>query len=206
MAQISKDNRKKAVLELLAAGVPRTYADLRRVAGSHIPIRELLDDGLIERLPLGLYGAPERDTSWDAFSAFAVRYPSSVICLASAAAFHGLTAQNPHEIWAAFPYEQSLPRKSDLACRGFRWREAAMTVGVETYEVGGVPVRITNPARTVADFLRTMNRSGEVEHAMEALGNYTGRMSDVIKIARDLGAERTVLPYTQAVSGLGRKR
>lgn len=171
-----------------------------------MPIRELLDEGLIARLPLGLYGLPERDASWDSLASFAVRYPQAVVCLATAAAFHGLTTQNPHEIWAAFPYESSLPRKSDLACRGFRWRGRAMTSGVAAYDVGGVPVRMTTLERTVVDFLRTADRTGEKEAAFEALSNYPGRLSDLLRAARELGAEKAVRPYVEAASGLGRKR
>lgn len=206
MAQIPKQTRKKAVIDSLASGLPHTYAELRRLAGSNVPIRELLDEGAIQKLPLGLYGVPERDASWDALAGFAVKYPSSVICLASAAAYHGLTTQNPHEVWAAFPYSQSIPRAPDVALRGFRWRELQMSAGVETFDIAGVPVRMTSPARTVVDFLRTMNRTGETETAMEALGNYAGRPGDVLKVARALGAERSVAPYVQAAQGLGRRR
>lgn len=198
--------RRKAVLDLLSDGPPRSYSDIRKAAGSHAHIRSLIEEGAIQRLPLGLYGLPERDASWDSLASFSLRYPSAVACLSTAAAFHGLTSQNPHEIWAAFPYEQSLPRNSELACRGFRWRGAAMSAGVEAFATGGGSVRMTNPARTVVDLLRTMGRSGETEAAMEALGNYRGRMADVIRIARELGAERTVAPYATAAQGLGRGR
>lgn len=198
--------RRKAVLDLLSSGPPRSYSEIRKVAGSHANIRSLIEDGSIQRLQLGLYGLPERDAAWDSLASFSLRYPAAVVCLASAAGFHGLTSQNPHEIWAAFPYEQSLPRNGELACRGFRWRQPAMTAGVEVFDAGNGPVRMTNPARTVVDFLRTMNRTGETEAAMEALGNFKGRMADVIRIARELGAEKAVAPYATAAQGLGRGR
>ncbi len=81
-----------------------------------------------------------------------------------------------------------------------------MEAGVETIDIAGTPVRITSPARTVVDFLRTMNRSGETELAMEALGNFSGKMSEVLKMARQLGAEKSIAPYTQAAMGMGRRR
>jgi len=206
MTQTAREARRKEVLDLVGTGVPRSYTELRRAAGSHRLIRELLDEGAVARLPLGMYGLPERDASWDSLASFAARYPNAVICLATAAAFHGLTTQNPHEIWAAFPYESSLPRKSDLACRGFRWRGRAMTAGVSEYDVGGVKVRMTTPERTVVDYLRTADRTGEKEAAFEALANYTGRLGDLLKAARELGAEKAVRPYVEAAAGLGRKR
>jgi len=200
-----KESRKKAVLDLLANGVPVRYRDLRQVAKADLPIRELVEDGKIVKLSLGLYSLPERDTTWDMLAAVSVRYPSAVICMASAAAYHGLTAENPHEVWAAFPYDGSIPRPSDLCVRGFRWKPGSMKIGVENVDIGGVQVKMTSPERTVVDYLRTMNRTGETELALEALGNFKGKLSSLLKIARELKAERAVMPYVQAAQGLGRR-
>src|SRR5690606_11377972 len=117
------------------------------------------------------------------FAMLATRHPNAVICLASAAAYHGLTTQNPYEVWAAFPYgKTSIPTSSDPEVRGFRWRGASMEVGIDVVDVGGVPVRMTSPARTVVDLLRTKGRTGEVEAAMEALRGFAsgGRIPDLL--------------------------
>lgn len=201
----TKKTPKEAVLAMLSSGTPITYRDLRKAAKASAPIQELIDEGSIVRLPLGLYALPDRDTSWDALSAVAVRYPKAVICGSSAAAYHGLTAENPYEVWAAFPYKASIPKNSDISIRGFRWQPPGMTIGVETVDIGNTLVKMTSPERTVVDYLRFMNQSGETELALEALSNFRGNHSDLIKIARKLGAEKSVLPYVQAAMGFGRK-
>lgn len=195
---------KDAIKAALSSGVPIKYRELRRISKSSQPIKELVESGEIERLGMGLYGLPKLDNSWDSFANLSTAFPNAVICLASAAAYHGLTTQNPYEVWAAFPYNQTVPRNTGTSIRGFRWKDKSMSSGIDIVEIGGAPVRMTSAARTVVDFLRSMNRTGETEVAMEALGNFQGKMSDVLKIARELGAEKTVRPYIQAAQGMGR--
>jgi predicted transcriptional regulator of viral defense system len=203
--RISKDDRKKQVLAFLAAQ-PRRFADVREVAGSQLAIQELLEEDLIVKVAKGVYDLAGRHQEWSSLATFGVRYPEAVVCLDTAAAYHGLTTQNPHEIFAAFLFgKASAPRNSDLAVRGFRWRHDSMTVGIETIMVSDVPVKMTSPARTVIDFLRLMSRNGATEHAIEALNSYAGKggnMITLIKLARDLKCEATVRPYTTMIGGM----
>lgn len=202
----TKDERKAELLRFLGSGPLRSYSELRRLAGSSQPITELVKDGLIERFALGMYGLPERETTWEVLQSFSARYPGAVICLKTAAAFHGLGTENPDEVWAAFPYEQSIPRKDGLAVRGFRWKEPAMSAGVETYAIGGAQVRMTSPARTVVDFLRMRDRSGEAEMSLQVLASYSGKAADLMKVARQLGVDRTLAHWFEAKTGLGMGR
>jgi predicted transcriptional regulator of viral defense system len=200
----TRDERKAQVLEAVSGGRPVRYAELRAIAKSYAVIQELLDEGRIERMATGMYGIPGRDESWNSFAMLATRQPDAVICLASAAAYHGLTTQNPFEVWAAFPYgKTSIPKSSDLTVRGFRWRGASMEVGIDTVDVGGVPVRITSPARTVVDLIRTKGRTGEDEVAMEALRGFAagGKVPELLKLAKALGCEAKIRPYTEAAMG-----
>jgi Predicted transcriptional regulator len=190
------------------------YADLRRLSrGSNRAIKSLVDEGVIERLPMGLYTyydpAREQDTSFESFAALAVRRPDAVICFESAAAYHGLTVQNPSEIWAAFPYNSTPPRGgAGLELKPSRWTERSMTVGVVEVEIAGVAVRMTNPARTVIDLQRFSRSRGGEETAGEVLANYadTHRMSDAVKIARELGCEGSIRPRLEMAQSMGRRR
>lgn len=200
----TKEERKALALEAVASGRPIRYADLRRITRSYAVIEELLAEGRLERMSTGLYGLPGRDESWNSFAMLATRHPDAVICLASAAAYHGLTTQNPFEVWAAFPYgKTSIPKSADLSVKGFRWRGPSMEVGIETADVGGVPVLVTSPARTVVDLIRTKGRTGEDEAAMEALRNFAsrGKVADLVRVSRALGCEGRVRPYTEAAMG-----
>lgn len=203
------------IVEALKNGAPMKYADLRRLScGSNRAIKALVDDGILERLPMGLYTVydPERvlDTSFESFAALAVGRPDSVICLESAAAYHGLTVDNPSEIWAAFPYKSSAPRGSwRMEIRASRWNDKSMTVGVEEIEVSGVKVRITGQARTVVDFHRFAKKRGGEETAGDVFASYAqkgGRMADVVRIAKEMGCEESIRLRLAMVQSMGRHR
>ncbi len=56
-----------------------------------------------------------------------------------------------------------------------RFSEAGLTEGVEEHEIDGVPVRITNLARTVADCFKYRNKIG-LDVAPEALKDAPGKI------------------------------
>lgn len=202
------------IVEALRNGAPMKYADLRALArGSNNSIKSLVDDGIIERLPMGLYTYfdPNRtqDSSFESFAALAVKRPDAVICFESAAAFHGLTVQNPSEIWAAFPYNSSPPRGGyGLELRSARWNERSMSVGIDPVEIVGVRVLMTSPARTVIDLQRFSRSKGNEETAGEVLANYTdsNSLAEVMKLARELGCEGTIRPRLEMAQSMGRRR
>lgn len=198
--------KKQMVLDLLSAGQPQRFAAIRSIAGSFIPIQELLDEGKIVKVAKGLYSLAGAHENWNSLATIGFRYPEAVICLDTAASYHGLTTQNPHEVFAAFLYgSSSIPRSEELSVRAFRWRRTALEVGVETVEIAGIPVKMTSPARTVVDLIRFMSRRAGDEEAVEALRAYVdsgGDMKSLIKISRLLHCEKTVRPYTTVISGL----
>lgn len=205
--ETTKKSKKQLILDALGSGQPQRFSDIRKIAGSFLPIQELLDDGKIVKIAKGLYGLAGRHQDWNSLATMGLRYPEAVICLDTAASYHGLTTQNPHEVFAAFLYgKKAIPRVEEMAVRSFRWRDASMTVGVETIEVAdGIKVKMTSPERTVVDLLRFMSRRGDDEHAMEALNTYAsagGAMRSLIELSRKLKCEKTVRPFTTMISGL----
>lgn len=202
------------IVEALRNGAPMKYADLRDLSrGSNRAIKSLVDDGIIERLPMGLYTYfdPTRvdDMSFESFAALAVRRPDAVICFESAAAFHGLTVQNPTEIWAAFPYNSSPPRGGyGLELKAARWNERSMSVGVIEVDIVGVKVKMTSPARTVIDLQRFSRSRGGEETAGEVIANYADNnsMSEILELARDLGCEGSIRPRLEMANSMGRRR
>jgi len=202
------------IVEALRNGAPMRYADLRDLSrGSNRAIKTLVDDGLIERLPMGLYTYfdPDRsqDSSFESFAALSVGRPDAVICFESAAAFHGLTVQNPSEIWAAFPYNTSPPRGGyGLELKTARWNDRSMSVGVIDVDIVGITVRMTSPARTVIDLQRFAKSRGGEETAGEVLANYADNhsMAEVLKLARELGCEGSIRPRLEMAHSMGRRR
>lgn len=140
-----------------AAGLTRDY------------LRSLVRRGKIEHVARGLYRmADEEPTARYSLAMACARVPKSVICLLSALRVHEIGTQAPAEVWLAIPHKARKPRLPELQLRVVRFRGAAWTFGVNTTEFEGVPGRITNPARTVADCFRFERLVGP-EAAMEAL-------------------------------------
>lgn len=203
-AQMASKQEDRA-LGLLEGGGVVTLATLRRAGVDWRTVDRLLGRGVIERVGRGAYRLSNaEDHSWESFALLSARHPESVICLVSAAAWHGLTMANPPEVWAAFPYEASIPRGTDFPIRGFRWRGAPMSAGIEERIISGTTVRITSKERTVVDLLRTRNRTGEAEIAIESLRAYLdkgGAIRKLTEMAEALKQSNALRPFMEAAQG-----
>ena len=80
--------------------------------------------------------------------------------------------------------------------------EPLLRAGVETHDVGGVEVRVTSPARTVADCFKFRNKIG-VDVAIEALRDFTrrhrGRAQDLARFAKLCRVTRVMQPYLDSL-------
>jgi len=94
--------------------------------------------------------------------------PQAIICLLSALRFHGIGTQSPHEVWIALDRKARKPRLAGLPVRVVRFSGAALGAGVESRLISERKVRITSPARTVADCFKYRNKIG-LDVALEAL-------------------------------------
>jgi predicted transcriptional regulator of viral defense system len=88
------------------------------------------------------------------------RVPQGVLCLLPALRFHGLTTQNPSEIWLAIDRKARAPIVSDLPLRVVRFSGEARTAGIEKVVIDGVDVRVYGVAKTVADCFKYRNKIG----------------------------------------------
>ena len=141
-----------------------------RQAGLHSEyLRRLCEKGLLIRSGRGLYISADCDvTELHDFAQAAKRVPHGVICLLSALVYHHIGTQNPHQIWMAVDRRARKPKVDFPPLRIFRFSGQAMDLGVEEKVVEGVPVRIYNPAKTVADCFKYRNKIG-LDVALEAL-------------------------------------
>jgi predicted transcriptional regulator of viral defense system len=143
--------------DLAAQGLPR------------VALTRLVRRGQLIRISRGLYARPDRPVSeYGALAETARKYPHAIVCLLSALRFHDLTTQSPFEVWLAIPNKARAPRIDYPPLRIVRFSGAALTEGVEVHQIDGVPVCITNVARTVADCFKYRNKIG-LEVALEAL-------------------------------------
>jgi predicted transcriptional regulator of viral defense system len=168
-------------------------------------LRRAVLNGSLQRLSRGVY-APAQQQPGDHWSLreVAVRAPNAVVCLLSALAFHGVTTQQPHEVWIAIEGTAWAPRVGNLRLRVLRFSGQSFRLGIETHVVEGVPIRVYSLARTVADCFRMRNKIGlevAMEALREALRSRKVTRDQILEMARGLGVARVIIPYMEMEAG-----
>jgi predicted transcriptional regulator of viral defense system len=129
--------------------------------------------------------------------------PGGVVCLLSALRFHGLTTQQPADVWLALPEKARRPRLDYPRLRVARFSGAALSEGVETHRIEGVNVRVYSAAKTVADCFKYRNKIG-IDVAVEALKDFArtrrGGANDLARAARACRVSRVMQPYLDAIT------
>jgi len=127
--------------------------------------------------------------------------PEGVICLLSALRFHGLTTQNPFEVWIAIDRKAWRPRVAHPPLRLFYLSGPALKEGVEEHEISGVTVRVFSAAKTVADCFKFRNKIG-IDVAVEALREYRRthpkHLDAIWRFAQVDRVTRVIQPYLEA--------
>lgn len=190
------------VLDLVARlGVLRPR-DLDSLSIPRVTLSRMVKRGLLEHPSRGLYRLPGgKVTEHHALAEVSKLAPHSVVCLLSALQFHGLTTQAPFEVWVAIDMNARHPRIEHPTLRVVRFSGAALTFGVQEHKVERVTVRVTSPAKTVADCFKFRNKIG-LDVAIEALRDYRRRrlpIDEVSKAAKVCRMTRVMRPYLEAV-------
>ena len=178
---------------------PRDIPGVSRAA-----IARLVEGGQLDRVGRGLYvptGA--KLTEHHSLVEAAKRVPAGVVCLLSALRFHGLTTQNPHEVWLAIDVKARKPTTDWPPLRIVRFSGKALTYGVDERMIEGVDVRITSKEKTVADCFKYRNKIG-IDVALEALRDYLRskrRSVDALMMAAEASRVTNVMrPYLEALA------
>ena len=178
--------------DLDAHGIPRQY------------LKILHDRGLVRRVARGLYVAADAEPVAEQTLAEACkRVPHGVVCLLSALRFQGLTTQAPYEVWLAIDMSARRPRVDHPPLRIVRFTAAALTEGVESHHVKGVPVKVYTPAKTVADCFKYRNKIG-LDVALEALRDCWSQrratMNDLWAAAKVCRVANVMRPYLESLT------
>lgn len=143
-----------------AAGIPRTY------------LQRWVEQGVLERVGRGIYrlatGEPGEQAS---IAEVARRAPRANLCLLSALQLHELTSELPSAVWLMVETRSRAPRIDFVRTEIVRASGAAFHYGIHQRRIEGVPVRVTSPAKTVADCFRYRRHVG-LDVALEALRAY----------------------------------
>ena len=199
---VTTSPEKRATTLLKRAGIAHS-GDLERAGLSRSQIRHLLGASLIERVGRGLYRLPGAPlTERHDLAVVAQQVPDGVVCLLSALRFHGLTTQNPFEVWLAIGQKAWRPKLDHPPLRLVYMSGPALREGVEEHDVGGVSVRVYGAAKTVADCYKFRNKIG-TDVAVEALREYRRRfpkrLEAVWRCAQVDRVSRVIAPYLEAM-------
>ena len=168
----------------------------------HEHLRRLCQQGQLERVGRGLYRLPDAAVTEHAtLVTVSKRFPNGIICLLSALRFHGIGTQNPREVWMALRRRTAVPRKANLPVRFMLFSEASFEAGVEEHVLENVRVRVTSPAKTIADCFKYRNKVGldvALEALREALRQRKCTADDIWRYAQVCRTTNVMRPYIEA--------
>lgn len=166
-------------------------------------LRRLVASGELEQPDRGLYRRVGGEMAAEASVAeVARRTPHAVVALLSALRFHGLTTQVPHEVWVYIGRKARVPARTPVKLRIFRVDGDALTLGVDTHVIDGVPVKITNTARTIVDCFKRRDEVGQdvaIESLRDARRQRKVDLKEVWRIAERRRALTYMRPYLEAL-------
>lgn len=192
------------VLELVAAmGILRPR-DLRAGNLSAAYLQRLVAKGRLVKLGRGQYALPDREPTGDDMLAMtAKRYPGTVVCLLTALRLHELTTQSPRAIWLAVEGSKLAPADTPTAIQVIRLSGRAFHEGIRIHQLGQVPVRIYDPAKTVADCFRFRHRVGldvAIEALRECLRQRQATPAMIWGYAESCRVQAVIRPYLEALA------
>lgn len=198
------EDRVSIVAEVVArlGGTART----RDILAAGVHRRDLYaarDRGELTELARGVFGITERIPTEPDIVAVTLRIPKAVLCCVSALHLHGLTLEIPRAVHVAVPAGSRPPRLRYPPLEVYIVSEASYAAGVEEREIDGVRVRVTTPAKSVADMFKFRSRVG-LEAALDALKQTLreraatpGEIDAMAKVCR---VQAVVRPYLEALT------
>lgn len=169
---------------------------------SRYMLYSLRDTGVVEEVSRGVYRLTELPhLSNPDFATVGLRYPDAVICLVSALSFHTITTQIPHRVFVAISRNSRPPALEYPPLSVHRFSEPAFSAGIEEHIIDGVPIKIYNREKTIADCFKFRNTIG-MDVVLEALRLYLERqqtnLEALLSYARICRVERVMYPYLEA--------
>lgn len=199
--KISASNRLLALIhdagllrarDAVRAGIARTY------------LQKAVERGQVERVGRGIYTLAGQVTSeHQTLLEVTRRVPHGVVCLLSALRLHEMTTANPHEVWIMIDRKARKPGFTSPQVRVMRCAREFLREGVEEMRIDSLIMRVTNPARTVADCFRYRNKIGldlAIEALRDCIRNKRCTMDDLWKYAKLRRVSNIMRPYMEALA------
>jgi predicted transcriptional regulator of viral defense system len=162
----------------------------------------LYRQGLLVRPARGVYALAESSvTEHHSLAVAAKLVPRSVVCLLSALRFHGLTTQDPHEVWLAIDFKAHKPVVASPALRVVRFSGPALFEGIAVHEIEGVEVHIYGAAKTVADCFKYRHKIGidvAIEALRDVLRSRKATVDEIHRFAKVCRVANVMQPYLES--------
>lgn len=199
----NRDDKTKRILELAGNSGFVSTGEVRSEGIHHEYLRQLCAEGKLVRVGRGLYSLPDPEvTVHHGLARAGKTIPKGVICLLSALRFHEIGTEAPHEVWIAIDRRAARPRVKRPRIRIVRFSGKALTEGINEHRVEGVPVKIYNPAKTVADCFKYRNKIG-LDVGLEALRDVIGERKcstdELWWYAKICRVTKIIRPYMEAI-------
>ncbi len=189
------DNTKIAAVLRLAAKGPVRARDLDKLGVPRAYLKRLCDRGRLEQVDRGLYRLADAPvTELSSLAEVSKRVPHAVIGLLSALQVHAMTTEAPHAVWILIDRHARTPTLRSPAFEVVRASGRALSHGVETRVIDSVKVRMTTPAKTVADCFRFRRHVG-MEVALAALRDYLAKRKGSIDALVDAARADRIYPF-----------
>ena len=135
--------------------------------------------------------------------AVAMRMPQAVLCLVTALHLHGLTVEIPRAVHVALPRGVHPARLDHPPLEVYHFSDASYAAGVEERDVDGVTMRVTTPAKSVADAFKFRSRLGlelAIDALKQALARRAATPAEIDRMARVDRVQAVIRPYLEALS------
>jgi len=199
--RISQQERE--VIELAHRNGVLRSRDLAELGIPRSTLSRLVEKGALQRISRGLYRVIEVEgTEHQTLAEVAKAHPRAVVCLLSALLFHDLTTQLPRRVWIAVENKTWAPRQGSVKLEVVWLTGAAFSEGIELHDVGGVPVKVYSPAKTVADCFKFRSRIGSdvaVEALREAVREKRTTPAEIMRYAKICRVGTVIRPYMEAL-------
>jgi predicted transcriptional regulator of viral defense system len=188
----------------LLPGLMRTR-DLEAQGWNRVAIGTMVRRGELLKLGRGVYAPPSYvPTEESSLAQVAIKCPQSVFCLLTALKLHGLTTQNPHEVWIAIDHKANAPKMDYPPLRIVRFSGDALEQGFEPIVVDGVVrANVTNMAKTISDCFKFRNKIGldvAIEALREALAAKRVTMDELHHYGKICRVDAVMRPYMEALA------
>lgn len=181
-------------------------ARTRDILAAGVHSRELYaarDHGHLVEVARGVFRLPQLPLTEPDLVVVATRMPRAVLCLVTALHLHGLTQEIPRAVHVALPRGVHPARLAFPPLEVYHFSAASLAGGIEQREVDGVSVRLTSPAKSVADAFKFRSHIGAetaVDALKQALQRKAATPAEIDRMARVDRVQAIIRPYLEALT------